>query len=171
MRKVTAVVAVLAMTVSCSATWAANVTTINEMHQQNSGIPPGSMTQFPQSHLFDGIELTEQQRQQLRDLMQQARHEGSIASLNDAETLYELTTADRFDEAAYRARLQQIANADIGRQLEFARVRNQMYHLLNRQQQAALERNHQQRMAEMRELGERLQASTLQAASSTGSNP
>ncbi|KGT95450.1 periplasmic repressor CpxP [Erwinia typographi] len=168
MRKVTAVVVVPALILSFSAAWAAEVTTTDEMHQDNAATR--SMTQIPQSHMFDGINLTEQQRQQMRDLMQQARHERSPISINDLEQLHELIIADKFDETAYKAQLNRIAQAEVARQVEMARVRNQMYHLLTPAQQDVLNQKHQQRMSEMRKLTNMQQASSLQAVSSTGSN-
>ncbi|WP_158782261.1 cell-envelope stress modulator CpxP [Pantoea sp. BAV 3049] len=168
MRKVTAVVVVPALILSFSAAWATEVTTTDEMHHDNAA--PRSMTQIPQSHMFDGINLTEQQRQQMRDLMQQARHERSPISISDLEQLHDMIIADKFDEAAYKARLDQIAQAEVARQVEMARVRNQMYHLLTPTQQDVLNQKHQQRMSEMRKLTNMQQASSLQAVSSTGSN-
>lgn len=168
MRKVTAVVVVPALILSFSAAWAAEVTTTDEMHQDNAATR--SMAQIPQSHMFDGINLTEQQRQQMRDLMQQARHERSPISINDLEELHELIIADKFDEAAYKSELERIAQAEVARQIEMARVRNQMYHLLTPAQQGVLNEKHQQRMNEMRKLTNMQQASSLQAVSSTGSN-
>ncbi|WP_338559330.1 cell-envelope stress modulator CpxP [Erwinia sp. E_sp_B04_7] len=168
MRKVTAVVVVPALILSFSAAWAAEVTTTDEMHQDNAATR--SMAQIPQSHMFDGINLTEQQRQQMRDLMQQARHERSPISINDLEQLHELIIADKFDEAAYKSELERIAQAEVARQIEMARVRNQMYHLLTPAQQDVLNEKHQQRMSEMRKLTNMQQASSLQAVSSTGSN-
>ncbi len=167
MRKVSAVVAALALTVNCPATWAANVTTNNEMYQQHSGIVAASIAQFPPCDMFDGIELTEHQRQQLRDLMRRARYERAPVSISDLEALHSLTTADQFDAAAYRARLEAIIQDEVNRQLEIARVRNQMYHLLTPQQQVASELNYQRRITEMRQLTERPQATSLQAISSS----
>ncbi|SFN59591.1 protein CpxP [Izhakiella capsodis] len=151
MRKLTAVVAILPLMVSCSATLAANVTTSDEAHQQYRGMTTGSMTQFPRNHMFDGIQLTETQRQRMRDLMQQTRHERPSVDITDLETLHELTTADQFNVAAYRAELEKIAQAEVERQLEFARVRHQMYQQLTPAQRAVLEQNYQQRMHELRE--------------------
>lgn len=167
MRKVTAVVVVPALMLTLSAAWADNVATTDEMHQDDGA--NRTLRQVPQSHMFDGINLTEQQRQQLRDLMQQARHDGSPISINDLERLHELIIADKFDEAAYKAQAEKISQAEVARQIEMARVRNQMYHLLTPQQQNVLEQKHQQRFEEMRRLTNMQQASPLQAASSTDS--
>lgn len=169
MRKVTAVVVVPALMLSLSAAWSVNATTTDEMHQDDQANRP--VRQVPQSHMFDGINLTEQQRQQLRDLMQQARHDRSPISINDLEQLHELIIAEKFDEAAYQAQAEKIAQAEVARQVEMARIRNQMYHLLTPQQQAVLQQKHQQRLQELRRLTNMQVSSPLQAASSTGSNP
>ncbi|MCW1877081.1 cell-envelope stress modulator CpxP [Erwinia sp. INIA-01] len=169
MRRVTAVVAVQALVLSLSTAWAADVTTNDEMHHTDGA--SSTLRLGPQNHMFDGINLTEQQRQQLRDLMQQARHDRSPISINDLEQLHELIIADKFDQAAYEAQVEKIAQAEVERQVEMARVRNQMYHLLTPQQQAVLEQKHQQRIDELRQLTNSQQASPLQAVRNTSSNP
>jgi len=103
--------------------------------------------------------------------MQQARHDRSPISINDLEQLHELIIAEKFDEAAYQAQAEKIAQAEVARQVEMARIRNQMYHLLTPQQQAVLQQKHQQRLQELRRLTNMQLSSPLQAASSTGSNP
>ncbi|MEJ4047304.1 cell-envelope stress modulator CpxP [Erwinia sp. SLM-02] len=169
MRRVTAVVVVQALVLSLSTAWAADATTNDEMHHNDGA--GSTLRLVPQNHMFDGINLTEQQRQQLRDLMQQARHDRSPISINDLEQLHELIIADKFDQAAYEAQVEKIAQAEVGRQVEMARVRNQMYHLLTPQQQAVLEQKHQQRIDELRKLTNSQQASPLQAVRNTSSNP
>ncbi|WNN44220.1 MULTISPECIES: cell-envelope stress modulator CpxP [Winslowiella] len=170
MRNLSAVVMALAMVVSLSSAWAADVTTIDEMHQQDDGLTNRSMAQNSQTHMFDGINLTEQQRQQMRDLMQQARHERSPISLSDLETMHDLVIAEKFNETAVKAQAEKLAQAQVARQVEMARVRNQMYHLLTPEQQDVLQKRHQQRMSELRRLTNMQQASPLQAVRSTGSN-
>ena len=169
MRKVTAVVVVPALMLTLSAAWSVNATTTDEMHQDDQA--NRASKPVPQSHMFDGINLTEQQRQQLRDLMQQARHDRSPISINDLEQLHELIIAEKFDEAAYQAQAEKIAQAEVARQVEMARIRNQMYHLLTPQQQTVLEQRHQQRLDELRRLTNMQLSSPLQAARSTDSNP
>lgn len=169
MRKVTAVVVVPALMLSLSTAWAGNTATTDEMHQDHG--TNHALRQVPQSHMFDGINLTEQQRQQMRDLMQQARHDRSLISINDLEQLHELIIADKFDDAAYEAQAEKIAQAEVARQVEMARIRNQMYHLLTPQQQNVLQQKHQQRLDELRRLTNMQLSSPLQAASSTGSTP
>lgn len=168
MRTVTAVVIASAMVLNHASAGVADTTTIDEMH--HGGLTTGSMTQNPQSHMFDGIELTEEQRQQMRDLMTQARYERSPVSIGDIENMHGLITVDTFNEAAIRAQAEKIAQAQIEQHVEMARIRNQMYHLLTPAQQAALQKNYERRLAELRKLSNLQSASSLQAVSSTSSN-
>ncbi|CCP01213.1 Periplasmic protein cpxP precursor [Erwinia amylovora Ea644] len=169
MRKVTAVVVVPALIMTLFSAWAANAATTGEMHQDDA--TNRILRQVPQSNMFDGISLTEQQRQQMRDLMQQARYDRSPISISDLDRLHELIIADKFDEAAYEAQAKKIAHAEAIRQVEMGRVRNQMYHLLTPQQQSILQQKHQQRLDELRRLTNMQLSSPLQAASSTDSTP
>jgi len=168
MRKLTAVVLASAMALSVASAGAKDATTIAEMH--HGGLPTGSMTQNPQSHMFDGIELTEEQRQQMRDLMQQARHERPVVHIDDIAALHELVTADQFNEAAIREKAEVIARVQVEQQVEMARVQNQMFQLLTPAQQSALQQNYQRRLNELRQFSNLQSASSLQAVSSTSSN-
>lgn len=168
MRTLTAVVIASAMVLSHASAEAAD-TTFDEMHQ-NGGLTSGSMTQNPQSHMFDGIELTEKQRQQMRDLMQQARHERPAIDIQDIETMHNLVTAESFNEAAIRNHAEKMAQAQVEQQVVMARVRNQMYRLLTPAQQTTLQKNYERRINELRKLANLQQPSSLQAVSSTSSN-
>ncbi|MFB4362703.1 cell-envelope stress modulator CpxP [Pantoea sp. BS_8] len=168
MRKLTAVVLASAMVLSHASAGAAESMALDEVH--HGGFTTGSMTQNSQSHMFDGIELTEHQRQQMRDLMQQARHDRPATNIDDIAAMHDLVTADKFNEAAIRDKAEAIAKVQVEQQVEMARVRNQMYHLLTREQQAALQKNYEQRLNAMRKLSSLQPASTLQPVSRTSSN-
>ncbi|MFP1733938.1 cell-envelope stress modulator CpxP [Lonsdalea quercina] len=104
-----------------------------------------------QQRMFDGVKLTEQQRQQMRDLMQEVRHDMPPYSAQDVETMYQLVIAEKFDEAAVRAQINKMTQAQIARQVEMARVRNQMYSLLTPEQKEVLRHKHEQHMEVIRE--------------------
>ncbi len=95
-------------------------------------------------NLFDGVSLTEQQRQQMRDLMRQARHELPLITVAEMDAMHKLVTADKFDEAGVRAQVEKMAQAEVERQVELAKVRNQMYHLLSPEQKAVLTQKYEQ---------------------------
>lgn len=104
--------------------------------------------------MFDGISLTEHQRQQMRDLMQQARHEQPPVNVSEMETMHRLVTADNFDESAVRAQAEKMAQQQVARRVEIAKVRNQMYRLLTPEQQAVLNEKHEQRMEQLRDVAQ-----------------
>jgi protein CpxP len=68
MRNVTAAVMASTLALSAFSQAAEAITSVN-------GPPRGRTQHSSQSHMFDGISLTEHQRQQIRDLMQRARHD------------------------------------------------------------------------------------------------
>lgn len=118
MRKVTA--AVMASTLAFSfLSHAAEVVTSDNWHPGD-----GATQRSTQNHMFDGISLTEHQRQQMRDLMQRARHEQPPVNVSEMETMHRLVTAEKFDESAVRAQAEKMAQEQVARQVEMARVRN-----------------------------------------------
>ncbi|AWQ20739.1 periplasmic repressor CpxP [Pantoea ananatis] len=168
MRKLTAVVIASAMVLCNASARAAEPMAPDDVH--HGEFTTGSMTQNSQSHMFDGIELTEHQRQQMRDLMQQARHDRPATNIDDIAAMHDLVTADNFNEAAIRSKAEAIARVQVEQQVEMARVRNQMYHLLTPEQQAALQKNYERRLNSLRKLSNLQPASSLQPVSRTSSN-
>ena len=161
MRIVTAAVMASTLAVS-SLSHAAEVGSVDNWH------PGEELTQrSTQSHMFDGISLTEHQRQQMRDLMQQARHEQPPVNVSELETMHRLVTAENFDENAVRAQAEKMAQEQVARQVEMAKVRNQMYHLLTPEQQAVLNAKHQQRMDQLREVARTQKGSAMMLSSSS----
>ena len=161
MRKVTA--AVMASTLAFSAFSQAAVAIISD----NGSSQEGATQNSSQSHMFDGISLTEHQRQQMRDLMQRARHDQPPVNVSEMETMHRLVTAENFDENAVRAQADKMAQEQVARQVEMAKVRNQMYHLLTPEQQAVLNAKHQQRMNQLREVARMQKGSAMMLSSSS----
>ena len=161
MRIVTAAVMASTLAVS-SLSHAAEVGSGDNWH------PGEELTQrSTQSHMFDGISLTEHQRQQMRDLMQRARHDQPPVNVSEMETMHRLVTAENFDENAVRAQAEKMAQEQVARQVEMAKVRNQMYHLLTPEQQAVLNAKHQQRMDQLREVARMQKGSAMMLSSSS----
>ena len=163
MRIVTAAVMASTLALSAYSQAAEVVTSVNWLPGDEGG-QRGS-----QSHMFDGISLTEQQRQQLRDLMQRARHDRLPVNVSEMETMHRLVTAENFDESAVRAQAEKMAQEQVARQVEMAKVRNQMFHLLTPEQQAVLNEKHQQRMEQLRDVTQWQKSSSLKLLSSSNS--
>ncbi|KHN51603.1 cell-envelope stress modulator CpxP [Pectobacterium fontis] len=104
-----------------------------------------------QQGMFDGVRLTEQQRQQMRDLMHQSRQDKPAFNTEDVKAMHKLVTAETFNEAAVRSQITRMMGVQIERQIQMARVRNQMYNLLTPAQKDILELKHEQRMKEMQQ--------------------
>lgn len=167
MRNVIAAVMASTLVLSANSQAAEVVTSVN--WTSNDGATQSSH----QGHMFDGISLTEYQRQQMRDLMQQARRQQPPVNVSEMETMHKLVTADKFDEIAVQAQAEKMAQEQVVRQVEMARVRNQMFRLLTPEQQAILNERHQQRMDQLREVAQMQQGSMstlFSSSSNTRSN-
>jgi protein CpxP len=64
-------------------------------------------------------------------------------------------------------RQKKMAQEQVARQVEMAKVRNQMYHLLTPEQQAVLNAKHQQRMDQLREVARMQKGSEMMLSSSS----
>lgn len=71
--------------------------------------------------------------------------------------MHKLITADKFDEAAVRAQIQDMDKQAIERRVEIAKVHNQMYQLLTPEQKAQLEKNYQQRVSSVSQQNQQTQ--------------
>jgi protein CpxP len=80
--------------------------------------------------------------------------------------MHRLVTAENFDEHAVRAQAEKMAQEQVTRQVEMAKVRNQMFRLLTPEQQAVLNDKHDQRMKELREVSQMQRSSSMQIYSS-----
>ncbi|NQD85824.1 Spy/CpxP family protein refolding chaperone, partial [Enterobacter hormaechei] len=64
---------------------------------------------------------------------------------------------------------EKMAQEQVARQVEMAKVRNQMFHLLTPEQQAVLNTKHQQRMNQLREVARMQRSSDMTLFSSNSS--
>lgn len=105
-----------------------------------------TMTQRIPNHMFDGVELTELQRQQMRDLTDQFRFRHSTTNIRDIEQMQKLTLSPNFDITAVRQQAQKLADQQVEFQVEMAHVRNQMYELLTPKQKLQVQQNYEHRI-------------------------
>ncbi|QMV53484.1 cell-envelope stress modulator CpxP [Ewingella americana] len=164
MSKVAALVTASILTLSSGVVLAdtANVTPVTPSAQDTN------MLDKPQERntMFDGVNLTEQQRQQMRDLMHQARKDLPHINVEQMETMHRLVTAENFNQKAVRAQAEVMAQEQVDRQVEMARIRNQMFNLLTPEQKNVLNQKHEQRMQQMQQQMAGLQPTSAQKPSS-----
>ncbi|AKA38656.1 cell-envelope stress modulator CpxP [Yersinia ruckeri] len=152
MRKVTTLVIASMLAFGSNAAFAVDTVATggNWCHDGDSN---GKMMKGGRGHhnMFDGLNLTEQQRQQMRDLMRQHRDTRSAIDFADRDAMHKLVATDKFDEAAVRAQAEKMSKLQVDRQVEMAKVRNQMYNLLTPEQKTKLNQLHTQRMSQMQQ--------------------
>lgn len=152
MRKVTTLIMASILVLGSSAAFAADKTeAANGWCHNGDGTMMNKKGGRGHHNMFDGLNLTEQQRQQMRDLMSQSRQDQPRLDMADREAMHKLITADKFDEAAVRAQAEKMSQNQVERQVEMAKVRNQMYNLLTPEQKAELSQKHQQRIEKMQQ--------------------
>lgn len=163
MRNATAAVIASVLTLSTLTAYAGEIITDRDWQRLDGLSSRANM----QNQMFEGVKLTEIQRQQMRDLMRLVRQDKLAVDVNEVEAMHRLVTADKFDERAVQALAEKIARAQVARQVELARVRNQMFHLLTPEQQTQLNARHEQRMQEFREISGLHRATSGQLLSSS----
>ncbi|MBE8597224.1 Spy/CpxP family protein refolding chaperone [Xenorhabdus sp. BG5] len=108
-------------------------------------------SRYNYSYIFGGIALTEQQREQMWNLVKKQHHyEQPLVDVQvEHRKLNALLTAEDFDEAEVRSQLEKIAekNVDVG--VEIARINNQVYQLLTPEQKALLKNRLEQTNAKL----------------------
>ncbi|MDN5679343.1 MAG: cell-envelope stress modulator CpxP [Ewingella sp.] len=164
MSKVAALVTASILTLSSGVVLAdtANVTPVAPSAQDTNMLDKHQ----ERNTMFDGVNLTEQQRQQMRDLMHQARKDLPHINVDQMETMHRLVTAENFDQKAVRAQAEVMAQEQVDRQVEMARIRNQMFNLLTPEQKNVLNQKHEQRMQQMQQQMAGLQPTSAQKPSS-----
>lgn len=106
--------------------------------------------QFAIKGMLKGLDLTDAQREQIRQLMQASRADKAAAKPDKAgrEQLHRLMQAETFDEVAARQLLEQQQQVMLERQLAGMKLRYQVLQLLTEEQRSKLEarlKRHQQR--------------------------
>jgi len=119
-----------------------------------------------------GVELSEPQRQQMRDLMRLGNNEqldinAAMANVAEIAALHKLITANNFNEQAVRSLLEKMSQEQLERQVRMASVRNQMYRLLTPEQKRVLDQKYQQRMDHMHQQVSGMQQTSAQKLSMT----
>jgi protein CpxP len=104
---------------------------------------------YQRHRMFDDIKLTKQQRQQMRDLMREAKLDRSNFNVAERQAMHKLVTAEKFDETAVYAQAQKMAQDQVKHRVEMARVHNKMYNLLTEEQKKIVEQKHNKRMEQL----------------------
>lgn len=100
---------------------------------------------------FSNLNLTEQQRQQIKELMKDSHQPQNTSAKDERRELHRLITAENFDEAKAKAYIDTISKAQSERMLVRARTENKIYNLLTPEQKKQYSENGQQHEGKMME--------------------
>ncbi|KEY58118.1 ATP-independent periplasmic protein-refolding chaperone Spy [Serratia sp. DD3] len=106
--------------------------------------------------LFAGLNLTEQQRQQVRDIMKESQQNFSQEAKGQRQALHSLVASESFDEAKVKAEIDAISKVHTERMLQRAKAENKVYNLLTAEQKKQYNENYQKREQEMMEHMEKM---------------
>ncbi|MFC0228718.1 ATP-independent periplasmic protein-refolding chaperone Spy [Serratia aquatilis] len=158
MRKLTTLFAVSALALSSSfAVFAADATTSPEAAPTTApatnGAPMKMMHHKGQDKggPFAGLNLTDQQRQQMRDIMKESRQNRGQGVKDERQALHHMVASDSFDDAKAKEQIEAIAKAQSERMLERVKAENKMYNLLTPEQKKQYNENYLKREQKMME--------------------
>lgn len=94
---------------------------------------------------FAGLNLTGQQRQQMRDLMKESHQNKGPGIKDERQVLHNIVASDSFDEARAKVQIDAISKAQSERMLTRAKTENKMYNLLTPEQKKQYNENYRKR--------------------------
>lgn len=100
---------------------------------------------------FAGLNLTKEQRQQMRDIMKESHQNRGPGAKDERQALHSMVASDSFDEAKAKAQIEVISKAQSEHMLERAKAENKMYNLLTPEQKKQYNENYQKREQKMME--------------------
>lgn len=105
-----------------------------------------------QRGMFEGLELSAKQRQQMRDLIRQNYHDVMPKMyLDNVEAMHSLIISDSFDEMAAFKQAELIAQAQVEKQVALAKVSHQFYSLLTPEQKEVFNQRHAEKVAKLQQ--------------------
>ncbi|WP_422527480.1 ATP-independent periplasmic protein-refolding chaperone Spy [Serratia fonticola] len=154
MRKLTAlfVASTLALG-SASAAFAADATTAPATASATPAAPVKMMhyKDVKRDNLFAGLNLTKEQRQQMREIMKESHQKRGPGAQEERQALHSMIASESFDEAKAKAQIDAIGKAQSEHMLERAKAENKMYNLLTPEQKKQYNENYQKREQKMME--------------------
>lgn len=100
---------------------------------------------------FAGLNLTKEQRQQMRDIMKESHQKRGPGAKDERQALHSMVASESFDEAKAKAQIEAIGKVQSEHMLERAKAENKMYNLLTPEQKKQYNENYQKREQKMME--------------------
>ncbi|TKI05600.1 ATP-independent periplasmic protein-refolding chaperone Spy [Martelella alba] len=101
---------------------------------------PGPMVDY----MFKGLNLTTQQRQQMRDIFRESRKEIKMPSQTERQQMHDIIASDSFDSTKAQTFVNSISEEQNQRMLARLEMQNKMYNVLTPEQKQTFNTRFQQ---------------------------
>lgn len=100
--------------------------------------------------MFEGLKLTDQQREQMKTIAKEFRSEHKKPMMGDHfKDMHKLVASDKFDESAARAQIEANSKERNDMTLERMKMENKMYNVLTPEQKKEFNQNFEKRIEKM----------------------
>ncbi|MEI7375845.1 ATP-independent periplasmic protein-refolding chaperone Spy [Dickeya chrysanthemi] len=108
----------------------------------------GERGMMEENMMFKGLNLTDEQRQKMRDIMDNAKKDRTRPSAEERTQWHSLIAADSFDKTKAEAMVNKMAEANKAHMLKRLELHNQMYNVLTPEQKKQFNDNFAKRQQE-----------------------
>ncbi|EOG8102133.1 ATP-independent periplasmic protein-refolding chaperone Spy [Enterobacter ludwigii] len=98
--------------------------------------------------MFKDLNLTDAQKQQIRDIMKSQRDQMKRPSLDERRAMHDIIASDSFDKAKAEAQIDKMAEQHKARMLAHMETQNKIYNILTPEQKKQFNANFEKRLTE-----------------------
>ncbi|HHA1388321.1 TPA: ATP-independent periplasmic protein-refolding chaperone Spy [Enterobacter ludwigii] len=98
--------------------------------------------------MFKDLNLTDAQKQQVRDIMKSQRDHMKRPSLDERRAMHDIIASDSFDKAKAEAQIDKMAEQHKARMLAHMETQNKIYNILTPEQKKQFNANFEKRLTE-----------------------
>ena len=98
--------------------------------------------------MFKGLNLTDAQKQQIRDIMKSQRDQMKRPPLEERREMHDIIASDTFDKAKAEAQIDKMAEQHKARMLAHMETQNKIYNILTPEQKKQFNANFEKRLTE-----------------------
>ena len=98
--------------------------------------------------MFKGLNLTDAQKQQIRDIMKSQRDQMKRPPLEERRAMHDIIASDSFDKAKAEAQIDKMAEQHKARMLAHLETQNKIYNILTPEQKKQFNANFEKRLTE-----------------------
>ena len=110
----------------------------------------------PHDMMFRGLNLTDAQKEQIRDIMKSQRDEMKRPPVEEMRAMHEIVTSDSFDKAKAEAQINKMDEQRKAGMLKHLETQNKIYNILTPEQKKQFNANFEKRLTERPAPGDKM---------------